>query len=85
MTGPLYHAALSQLGATVFDRSHQPENDFSTPAHMELFDFDTLVMPEYTKPGKGVGLGRDYTRFALCQGQVRYGKSGTRTVAYVDA
>ncbi len=36
-------------------------------------------------PGKGVGLGRDYTLFALCQGQVRYGKSGKRTVAYVDA
>ena len=36
-------------------------------------------------PGKGVGLGRDYTLFALCQGKVRYGKSGKRTVAYVDA
>ena len=36
-------------------------------------------------PGKGVGLGRDYTLFALCQGKVRYRKSGKRTLAYVDA
>ncbi len=36
-------------------------------------------------PGKGVGLGRDYTLFALREGKVRYGKSGKRTVAYVDA
>ncbi len=36
-------------------------------------------------PGKGVGLGRDYTLFALTDGVVRYGKSKGRTVAYVDA
>jgi large subunit ribosomal protein L27 len=36
-------------------------------------------------PGKGVGLGRDYTLFALVDGKVRYGKSRGRTVAYVDA
>lgn len=36
-------------------------------------------------PGKGVGLGRDYTLFALVDGTVRYGKSKGRTVAYVDA
>jgi large subunit ribosomal protein L27 len=36
-------------------------------------------------PGMGVGLGRDYTLFALRQGKVRYGKSGKRTVAYIDA
>ena len=36
-------------------------------------------------PGRGVGLGRDYTLFALREGKVRYGKSGKRTVAYVDA
>ena len=35
-------------------------------------------------PGKGVGLGRDYTLFALIDGTVRYGKSRGRTVAYVD-
>lgn len=35
-------------------------------------------------PGKGVGLGRDYTLFALVDGTVRYGKSRGRTVAYVD-
>jgi large subunit ribosomal protein L27 len=36
-------------------------------------------------PGKGVGLGRDYTLFALREGTVRYGKAGKRTVAHVDA
>jgi large subunit ribosomal protein L27 len=35
-------------------------------------------------PGKGVGLGRDYTLFALIDGTVRYGTSRGRTVAYVD-
>ena len=35
-------------------------------------------------PGKGVGLGRDYTLFALIDGTVRYGASRGRTVAYVD-
>ncbi|MBW2388916.1 MAG: 50S ribosomal protein L27 [Deltaproteobacteria bacterium] len=35
-------------------------------------------------PGRGVGLGRDYTLFALIDGTVRYGKSRGRTVAYVD-
>ncbi len=35
-------------------------------------------------PGRGVGLGRDYTLFALIDGTVRYGKSRDRTVAYVD-
>jgi large subunit ribosomal protein L27 len=35
-------------------------------------------------PGKGVGLGRDYTLFALVDGTVRYGTSRGRTVAYVD-
>ena len=56
LTGALYHDALTRLGGTVFDRSHHAEETFSTPAHMELFDFDTLVLPERTKPGKGVGL-----------------------------
>lgn len=36
-------------------------------------------------PGKGVGLGKDYTLFALRAGKVRYGRSGKRTLAYVDA
>jgi len=35
-------------------------------------------------PGRGVGLGRDYTLFALIDGTVRYGKSRGRTVAHVD-
>ena len=36
-------------------------------------------------PGRGVGLGKDYTLFALLTGTVRYGKSGKRTLAFVDA
>ena len=36
-------------------------------------------------PGQGVGLGKDYTLFALREGTVRYGKAGKRTVAHVDA
>ena len=35
-------------------------------------------------PGLGVGLGRDYTLFALKDGTVRYGKRRGRTTAYVD-
>ena len=35
-------------------------------------------------PGKGVGLGRDYTLFALVDGTVRYGMNRGRTGAYVD-
>ena len=36
-------------------------------------------------PGKGVGLGKDYTLFALRGGTVRYQRSGKRTLAFVDA
>lgn len=36
-------------------------------------------------PGSNVGLGRDYTLFALCDGVVHYGKSRGRVVARVDA
>jgi large subunit ribosomal protein L27 len=35
-------------------------------------------------PGPNVGLGRDYTLFALCDGIVHYGKSRHRTVAKVE-
>ena len=35
--------------------------------------------------GSGVGVGRDWTLFALLGGKVRYGKSRGRTTAYVDA
>ena len=35
-------------------------------------------------PGKNVGLGRDYTLFALCDGTVSYGKSRGRTMASID-
>lgn len=35
-------------------------------------------------PGRNVGLGRDYTLFALKDGVVSYGKSKGRTVAHVD-
>ena len=56
LTGPMYHAALQRLGATVYDRSHHPEEQFSTTGQMSLFEFDTLVLPDQTKRGKGVGL-----------------------------
>lgn len=36
-------------------------------------------------PGRGVGLGKDYTLFALREGKVHYGKSRNRTVAHVEA
>ena len=35
-------------------------------------------------PGKNVGLGRDYTLFALVDGVVRYDKSRGRRVAIID-
>lgn len=56
VTGPLFNAALRRLGAVVYDRSHHPEALFSTFAQTELFDFDTLAIPETTARGKGIGL-----------------------------
>ncbi|HTY19263.1 MAG TPA: 50S ribosomal protein L27 [Myxococcota bacterium] len=35
-------------------------------------------------PGRNVGLGRDYTLFALCDGTVHYGESKGRVVARVE-
>jgi large subunit ribosomal protein L27 len=35
-------------------------------------------------PGRGVGLGRDYTLFALSDGVVQYGRSRGRVVARVE-
>ncbi|MGI9431580.1 MAG: 50S ribosomal protein L27 [Myxococcota bacterium] len=35
-------------------------------------------------PGRGVGLGRDYTLFALTDGVVHYGKSKGRVVARIE-
>jgi large subunit ribosomal protein L27 len=35
-------------------------------------------------PGRNVGLGRDYTLFALADGVVNYGKSRGRVVAQVE-
>ena len=36
-------------------------------------------------PGRGVGLGRDYTLFALRDGKVRYFESAKRRFASIDA
>ena len=36
-------------------------------------------------PGRNVGLGRDYTLFALTNGTVHYGRSRGRVVARVEA
>ena len=35
-------------------------------------------------PGRNVGLGKDYTLFALVDGTVSYGKSRGRKIAHVD-
>jgi len=35
-------------------------------------------------PGSNVGLGRDYTLFALCDGTVSYGRSKGKVVARVE-
>ena len=35
-------------------------------------------------PGSNVGLGKDYTLFALCDGTVSYGRSRGRIVARVE-
>jgi len=35
-------------------------------------------------PGRNVGLGRDYTLFALCNGTVEYGASKGRVVARIE-
>jgi large subunit ribosomal protein L27 len=34
-------------------------------------------------PGSNVGMGRDFTLFALLDGQVKYRKSGPRTIASI--
>ena len=36
-------------------------------------------------PGRNVGLGKDYTLFALVDGTVSYGRSRGRRVAHVDS
>jgi phenylacetate-CoA ligase len=81
LTGPLYNEALRRLGATVFDRSHHPEEFFSTLAQMNLFDFDTLILPGRTTGGKGVGLASllDDDPSFLARHGVRWwiGSSGT--------
>ena len=81
MAGPLYHAALRRLGATVYDRSHHPEEFFSTMEQTKLFDFDTLVIPARSVRGKGVGLADllDQDPKLLERNRVRWwiGSSGT--------
>jgi len=81
MTGLLYHAALRRLGGVVYDRSHHPEEQFSTVAQIELFDFDTLILPERTMRGKGVGLadllGDDPHLLTRCGVRWWIGSSGT--------
>jgi len=81
VTGPLYHAALQKLGATVIDRSHHPEDVVSTAQQMRLFDFDTLVMPARTIRGKSVGIDTllDQESGLLERNKVRWwiGSSGT--------
>jgi phenylacetate-CoA ligase len=81
VTGPVYHAALQELGATVIDRSHHSEDMFSTAEQMRLFDFDTLVMPAQTIRGKSVGIDTllDHEPELFERNKVRWwiGSSGT--------
>jgi large subunit ribosomal protein L27 len=46
-----------------------------------------LVRQRGTKihPGRNVGLGRDYTLFALIDGTVQYGRSRGRVVARIES
>jgi phenylacetate-CoA ligase len=89
LTGPLYSDALRRLGGTVYDRSHHPEEVFSTLAQAELFDFDTLVVPGKTTTGKGAGLNTllEADRTWLERHGVRWwiGSSGTFDAATVVA
>jgi phenylacetate-coenzyme A ligase PaaK-like adenylate-forming protein len=77
----LYNGALRRLGAVVYDRSHHPEDLFSTLAQTELFDFDTLVLPARSTRGKSVGLADllDQDPKLLARNHVRWwvGSSGT--------
>jgi phenylacetate-CoA ligase len=88
VTGPLYNGALRRLGAVVFDRSHHPEDIFSTVAQADLFDFDTLVLPGRTARGKGVGLVDvlDKDPQFLARHRVKWwlGSSGTFDAETVD-
>jgi phenylacetate-coenzyme A ligase PaaK-like adenylate-forming protein len=81
VTGPVYHAALQRLGAAVIDRSHHPEDVLSAAQQMQLFDFDTLVMPARTVRGKSVGLDTllDQEPSLVERNKVRWwiGSSGT--------
>jgi large subunit ribosomal protein L27 len=36
-------------------------------------------------PGKNVGMGRDFTLFALASGKVKYGQSGNRKLVSIEA
>jgi len=81
VTGPLYHAALQALGTTVIDRSHHPEDMFSTAQQMRMFDFDTLVMPARTVRGKSIGIDmlfdQDFKLFERNKIRWWIGSSGT--------
>src|SRR6266704_3458772 len=81
VTGPLYNAALRQLGAIVYDRSHHPEELFSTLDQADMFDFDTVVLPARSTRGKGIGLADllDEDPKFLVRHHVRWwiGSSGT--------
>ena len=89
LTGSLYHDALRRLGGVVFDRSHHAEEVFSMLAQTELFDFDTLVLPERTTSGKAIGLadvlGEDPTFLTRHGVQWWIGSSGTFSPATVKA
>jgi len=53
------------MGATVYDRSHHHEATFSTVAQAELFDIDTVVMPDKVVAGKGAGMDSAFRQPAV--------------------
>ena len=52
----------------------------SRTSHNAVFAGNIIIRQRGTKflPGKNVGLGRDYTIFALVDGQVRFDRAGRR-------
>jgi len=89
LTGPLYDAALRSMGAIVFDRSHHSEEEFASAAQMALFRFNTLVLPDRAKRGKGVGVSDllESDRELLGRNGVLWwiGSSGTFAPAAIEA
>lgn len=64
-----------------------PPNTHSTSFHVHPADFFSRFRPFQVHAGPGVGTGKDYTLFALRDGEVLFkpGANGKKTVRVVDA